>query len=108
MTHTSLTARLPVPNKFTAELTRELANVFNHYAALLTAVHDGRIDGYLSAATVPSIALASMVFQTGDFVRNDTPVETGTAGSKYVILGWSCISAGTAGQWVQCRCFTGN
>ena len=44
----------------------------------------------------------------GDFVLNITPSELGSAGSKYVILGWSCTVAGTPGTWLQCRTLTGN
>ncbi|MBB3841137.1 hypothetical protein FHS57_005158 [Runella defluvii] len=39
---------------------------------------------------------------------NSTPVEAGTAGAKYVIEGWQCITAGSPGTWVQKRYLTGN
>ena len=44
----------------------------------------------------------------GDFVRNSTPSELGSASSKYVILGWICTVSGTPGTWLQCRVLTGN
>ena len=42
-----------------------------------------------------------------EFVWNSAPSESGSAGSKYVILGWSCVTSGTPGTWKECRCLTG-
>lgn len=44
----------------------------------------------------------------GSFVWNNAPSELGSASSKYVILGWSCVTAGTPGTWLQSRALTGN
>lgn len=44
----------------------------------------------------------------GDFVLNSQPAEAGAVGSKYVIHGWRCVTAGTPGTWVECRFLTGN
>lgn len=44
----------------------------------------------------------------GDFVANSNRVEAGTAGSRYVILGWVCVAGGTPGTWVESRTLTGN
>lgn len=43
----------------------------------------------------------------GDYMENTTPSVTGTAGSQYVIKGWSCVTAGTPGTWQQLRTLTG-
>ena len=55
---------------------------------------------------------AASVPTTGDhaqseFVWNSAPSESGSAGSKYVIIGWSCVTSGTPGTWKECRCLTG-
>lgn len=47
-------------------------------------------------------------WQQGDRITNSTPTEAGTAGSKYVVLGWVCVASGTPGTWVQMRTLTGN
>lgn len=47
-------------------------------------------------------------YRVGDIVDNDTPSETGTTGSKYVVSGWACTVAGTTPTWVAKRCLTGN
>ncbi|GEM_PF-655530 len=47
-------------------------------------------------------------WQIDDMVYNNTPTETGTAGSKYLILAWKCVVAGTPGTWLPLRCLTGN
>ena len=44
----------------------------------------------------------------GDEIRNSAPAELGTAGSKYVIRGWICVTAGTPGTWLPMRLLTGN
>lgn len=44
----------------------------------------------------------------GDRMMNQTPSELGTAGSKYVITGWVCVTAGTPGTWLEMRAATGN
>lgn len=54
--------------------------------------------------TVPT----SGTWAQGNFVRNSAPSEAGSGGSKYVIIGWSCVASGTPGTWVACRCLTGN
>lgn len=55
-----------------------------------------------------SVAPTTGTWLQGDMVTNSTPTELGTAGSKYVILGWCCVSGGTPGTWVQNRVLTGN
>ncbi len=47
-------------------------------------------------------------YAQGDFIRNSTPSEAGTAPNKYVVLGWVCSVSGTPGTWLQCRVLTGN
>lgn len=47
-------------------------------------------------------------WRVGDYVVNSTPSEQGSAGSKYIIRGFSCTIAGTPGTWVQDRGLTGN
>lgn len=53
-------------------------------------------------------APTSFAWVVGDEVRNITPAETGTAGSKYVVNSWLCVTAGSPGIWVQSRSLTGN
>lgn len=59
---------------------------------------------YNAATAAPTTG----TWQQGDTVRNRTPTELGTAGSKYVVTGWTCIASGTPGTWVQNRTLTGN
>ena len=44
----------------------------------------------------------------GDTVINNIPSEQGEVGSKYIVTGWTCISDGTPGVWVQNKVLTGN
>ena len=40
--------------------------------------------------------------------KNTSPSEAGTAGSKYVVIGWVCTVSGTPGTWFAMRTLTGN
>lgn len=54
-----------------------------------------------------SAAPSSGTWKLGDRCWNTAPAEAGTAGSKYVTLGWICTSAGTSGTWKEMRVLTG-
>lgn len=63
----------------------------------------------LSAAYNASpVAPTTGTFALGDFVRNSTPSELGTAPNKYVVTGFLCIAGGSPGVFVQARSLTGN
>lgn len=68
----------------------------------------GSIAGCTTASTSPPIAGSVTLYAQGDFIRNSAPTELGSAGSKYVVIGWICNTGGTPGTWLQCRCLTGN
>lgn len=87
------------------QVINKLTRMWADMAIQVNATSEGQIQGaYNALAAAPT----SGDHQRGDFIRNSAPAELGTAGSKYVILGWSCVTAGTPGTWVQARCLTGN
>jgi hypothetical protein len=53
-------------------------------------------------------APTSYTWAVGDRVVVKTPVEAGTAGSKYIVVGYRCVTAGTPGTWLPERVLTGN
>jgi hypothetical protein len=71
----------------------------------LNALTEGRLSAVHNAATA---APTTGDWAQGDFIRYAAPVEAGTAGSKYVLLGWICVASGTPGTWKECRALTGN
>ena len=82
-------------------LTREL----REHSTQVNQLSEGRIAANYTAATAtPTTGL----WARGDFVKNSAPSELGTAGSKYVVHGWQCVTGGEPGTWVQCRFLTGN
>ncbi len=83
------------------DLTREL----REHAVLINLMTDGRLAGTNNATTA---APTTGTHAVGDFVRNSAPAELGSASSKYVIDGWTCVAGGTPGTWVQKRSLTGN
>ena len=52
-------------------------------------------------------APGSGTWRRGDIVWNSTPSEAGSAGNKYVIVGWSCVDAAGSGTWKEMRTLTG-
>ena len=46
--------------------------------------------------------------EKGQFVKNSSLEELGTAGSKYIIWGFVCTASGAPGTWVEMRFLTGN
>lgn len=83
----------------------ETTRVLRETALQVNALSEGKgAAHYQSALSAPTTGTAAQ----GDFVYNATPTELGTAGSKYVIRGWICVSGGTPGTWVQARFLTGN
>ena len=59
-----------------------------------------------AGTTTPSAGNA-VQWYVGDTIRNTNPSVLGTAGSKYVISGWVCTTAGDPGTWSEQRTLTG-
>lgn len=82
-----------------------LIREFREHATQVNNLAEGKITAVYNAATsFPTTGTQ----QVGDFVRNSAPSELGSPGSRYVIYGWLCVTAGTPGTFVQCRFLTGN
>jgi hypothetical protein len=82
-----------------------LSRLLRNIAAKVNAIGDGRIVGAdLVAASIPTTG----TYRQGDFILNSAPVEAGTAGSKYVQVGWVCTVSGSPGTLLPCRYLTGN
>lgn len=87
-----------------SQLNFVLARLFRSIATKVNGLADGRlaqIDNALTAAPTTG------TWAKGDFVRNSNPSELGSAGSKYVVLGWVSIAGGTPGTFKECRALTG-
>jgi hypothetical protein len=82
-----------------------LSRLFRNIAQKVNAIGDGRLNGSdLVASSIPTTG----TYAAGDFIRNSSPVEAGTAGSKYVNMGWVVVAGGTPGTLKECRVLTGN
>jgi hypothetical protein len=82
------------------EMVRQIEDAINRLS-------EGRIyQNYNAATAAPTGTTVS--YQLGDFVRNTTPTELGSAGSMYIIEGWVCVAAGTPGTFREKRFLTGN
>ena len=89
----------------TSALVAALKTVLRTVVTRLNALSDGRISAVDNKAMA---APTTGTWAQGDFIRNATPTEQGSAGSKYVIYGWVCSVGGTPGTWLACRFLTGN
>ena len=89
----------------TAPLDPVIQKELRDHANQVNALSEGRIAAKYNATTA---APTTGTWARGDTIPNSAPSELGTAGSKYVIEGWICVTAGTPGTWVQKRCLTGN
>lgn len=89
-------------------LIRDLNDYLRKIQQQLNQLSEGSIAARYQANTAPPAAGNKQLYATGDKIDNKTPVELGSAGSKYVITGWICTAGGTPGTWVQLRSLTGN
>jgi len=81
-----------------------LLREFRNIATQINMLAEGRIEASHNAATA---APTTGAHKHGDFVRNSSPGELGTADTKYVIEGWLCVASGEPGAWVEKRFLTG-
>ena len=82
------------------ELVRQVEDSINRLS-------EGRIyQHYNAAAAAPTGS--TVAYQLGDIVKNLTPTESGSAGSKYIVWAFVCVAAGTPGTWREMRVLTGN
>lgn len=70
----------------------------------VNAITEGNASAFHTAVTA---APTTGTWAQGDVVKNSAPVEAGTAGSKYVITGYICVTGGTPGTWKEMRVLTG-
>ena len=86
------------------QLTRRLTDIIRDICSQVNGLTDGRISAHTTATAAPTTG----TYAQGDKLWNSSPSELGTAGSKYVVIGWVCTASGTPGTWLQMRTLTGN
>lgn len=87
------------------QLVFRLTLLFRDVAKQVNGISEGQASAVTNAyTTYPT----SGTWAQGDFVKNSLPTEAGSAGNKYVTLGWVCTVSGTPGTWLPCRVLTGN
>lgn len=95
--------RLPPDIKSPNFLT-QLYALFRDISKQLNNLTEGQVSAVTNAtSSVPTTG----AYQIGDFVRNSAPSELGSAGSKYIIIGWTCTATSPL-TFVQTRALTGN
>lgn len=84
-----------------------MAEIMRLLEKAVNDLSEGRIYQAYNAATAAPTG-DTVAYQVGDFVRNISPTELGSAGSKYLIFGWICVASGAPGTWREMRFLTGN
>jgi len=87
------------------QLDPEMQRIYREYATQVNLISEGKLTGNYNA--MPSAPVSGSYAQ-GDFIRNSTPTELGSAGSKYVVFGFLCVASGSPGTFLSCRFLTGN
>lgn len=95
----SVNPRLPIDDKILSLKTR-LYELWRE----LSAKHNAGYYWETSGTSAPTTG----TWNQGDKCKNTAPVEAGSVGSKYVVMGWVCVASGSPGTWVQMRNLTGN
>lgn len=92
---------------YLTDLNRRLTELFIEISSQVNAMSEERMESRLLAR---SASPTGIVLQVGDIIHNKVPTETGSAGSRYVIVGWQAITDGTASasSVVELRSLTGN
>lgn len=94
-----------LPRKDEPNFDIQLKSVLQDIGTRLDMLSQGLLSGVRGKA---SAAPTTGTWAKGDFIRNSSPSEAGSAGSKYVVFGWECTVAGTPGTWLAVRTLTGN
>ena len=82
------------------EMARQIEDAINRLSS-------GAIYQHYNATTSAPTG-TTVAHSLGDFVKNATPTELGTAGSMYLVVGWLCVASGTPGTFREARVLTGN
>lgn len=105
--------RLPLPpvdaDTYMTDLYRSLMDYLRDVEAQVNMISEGRISGYYQAQTAQPTGI---VLSAGDFIPHSDPVQAGggtTADPNHVVLGWVCITDGTASAatTLEARALTG-
>lgn len=100
--------RLPIPpasDIYQKSLSVRLYEIIRGMTATIDSLRAGSLSAAINQRTIPPTTGS---WAQGDQCRNSNPTELGAAGSKYVIVGWVCVSAGSPGTWREMRNLTGN
>jgi len=103
---------LPAPSHhdlslWAKQLIQRLTEVIRIYGVQINGLATTRITSF-ATRTAAEGAPTTGQWQNGDKVWRSNVTEQGTAGSKFVHIGWICVTSGTPGTWVQMRTLTGN
>ena len=111
MTRLPAIPRLTTPpqdaSAFEKQLHVDLNNIIQAIHTQLNGISEGVM---VSRSNALTSAPTTVVMAVGDFVAKVNPSETGTAASKYILMGWQAVVDGTAStsSIVELRVPTGN
>jgi hypothetical protein len=99
----------PVIPRDAEAMHRRLSELFRKVHDTVNALSEYSAAARYTARTAPP---TNGVYAAGDYVPNSAPAKLGTAGSRYVVKGWTRITSGSGHvlntDWVQDRALTGD
>ncbi len=103
-----LNENIQFPNNPESDYDRRLYQVLYKWskdvAVKVNQIADGEFAGFdLTGTAAPTTG----TYRQGDQIKNSNPTVLGTAGSRYVIVGWICVASGSPGTWAEMRTLTG-
>lgn len=92
--------------RYLEDLNKYLTEYLRDVAAQVNASSEMSVAGAYNAQTATPTGI---VMTSGDIIRHSDPTEQGATGDKYVVIGWTAITDGTAsaGSIVELRVPTG-
>lgn len=90
-----------------ATMTTALKRSIGPIITQLNNISGGIASAYNNTGTAAPTGTTTK-YSVGDFVRNSAPSILGDSGSQYIINGWTCVTAGAPGTWVENRSLTGD
>jgi hypothetical protein len=102
--------RIPQPtlpqhpeSDYDKQLNFQLYKILRQVINQLNSLTEGQVQAVTNAtAAIPTMG----TYQVGDVVRNASPGELGTTGSKYILYGWLCTASPLTFR--ELHCLTGN
>jgi hypothetical protein len=99
-----LSPDIRIPDVSVGAAVTAIRDEFRRHATQVNLISEGRVDSHHNARS----SIPTGPGKSGDIVWKSPVVEAGAPGSKYVVVGFVCITSGDPGIWREMRVLTGS